>query len=259
MNTWRSPFQAELNGYAVKDAGDKSSMTDRWRRKNATKLQGSEDVGFEDGQVYLASAPERRISFGDLATRAWMNQVSLSATGFYRTPNIHYDYATGRGKPFHYFAYGTAVSEVEVNGLTGGHTLTRVDVLHDVGDSLIPSIDVGQVEGGYVQGLGWLTMEDVLWSDEGRLISHCPSVYKIPAVGDVPRDFRVKLLDKAPQKTVIHGSKAVGEPPFMLAISALSAIRHAILGFGRAPDVNLASPATPEAILRAIEDVQHGG
>ncbi len=252
---------ADLNGQAVRDACLKirRRMAEVAASEMGLSAKDAKNIVFEDGIVRSDLAPKETLRFETVATKAWMAQVSLSATGFYRTPNIHYDYAAGRGKPFHYFAYGTAVSEVEVNGLTGGHLLTRVDILHDVGDSLSPAIDIGQVEGGFVQGLGWLTMEDVLWTDQGKLISHCPSVYKIPAVGDTPQDFHVSLLEKAPQKEVIHGSKAVGEPPFMLAISAVSALRHAILSYGKSREVKLASPATPEAILRAIESVKNGG
>ena len=142
--------------------------------------------------------------------------------------------------------------EVEVNGLTGEHRVCRVDILHDVGTSLVPSIDRGQVEGGFVQGMGWLTCEEVLTTPDGQPITVGPSTYKIPAIGDVPLDFRVELLPRAPQPGVIHGSKAVGEPPFMLAIGVVTALRHAIGGFGPG-EVELALPATPEAILRAVE------
>ena len=183
-------------------------------------------------------------SFAEVATQCWVRQVSLAASGFYATPGIGYDRDAGRGRPFHYFAYGASVTEVEVDTLTGEYRTLRADILHDVGDSIVPAIDRGQVEGGYVQGLGWLTMEEVLFTDAGRLITSGPSTYKIPAAGDAPLDFRVALLDKAPQPGVIHGSKAVGEPPFMLAISVITAMRHALGG-----DVSV--PATPEAVLRA--------
>jgi xanthine dehydrogenase large subunit len=189
-----------------------------------------------------------------VANRCWVEQVSLSSTGYYATPGIEYDPQKGRGKPFFYFAYGAAVAEVEVDGRTGQSQLRRVDVLHDVGDSLIPTLDVGQVEGGFVQGLGWLTTEEVIYDDEGRLVTHAPSTYKIPATGDRPADFRVKLLDRAPQPGVVYGSKAVGEPPFLLAIAVVTALRHAISGFGdgRTP-IALAIPCTAEAILRGVE------
>jgi len=184
-------------------------------------------------------------SFAEVAQACWVNQISLAASGFYATPGIGYDRAAGKGRPFHYFAYGASVTEVEVDTLTGEYRVLRADVLHDVGDSIVPAIDRGQVEGGYVQGLGWLTMEEVLFDADGRLLTKGPSTYKIPAAGDAPADFRVELLDKAAQPGVIHGSKAVGEPPFMLAISAITAIRHAVGG-------DVAIPATPEAVLRAV-------
>ncbi len=250
---------SDLNGQAVKDAC--VVLRQRMAKVAAQMLEldvkEARHLIFENGVVYHSTAPTKTITFEEVTTQAWIKQVSLSATGFYRTPDIQYDYATGSGKPFHYFAYGTAVSEIELNGLTGGHQVTRVDILHDVGSSLIPSIDIGQIEGGFVQGMGWLTNEDVLWTDQGRLISHCPSVYKIPAIGDVPKHFTVNLLEKAAQKEVIHGSKAVGEPPFMLAISIVTALRHAILSFGRPQTLDLESPATPEAILKAIYAVKN--
>ncbi len=191
-------------------------------------------------------------TFAAVASRCWVEQVSLSATGFYRTPGILYDHATGSGTPFFYFAYGVGITEVEVQGLTGEMRMRRVDILHDVGDSLIPSIDVGQVEGAFIQGIGWLTDEEVLHGPDGRAITVGPSTYKIPSIGDVPTAFHVQLLERAPQPGVIGGSKAVGEPPFMLALSVVSALRDAIKSFGAGP-VELGLPATPEAILRAID------
>ena len=160
---------------------------------------------------------------------------------------------TGRGKPFHYFAYGAALVEVEVSGLTGEHRLRRVDILQDVGDSLAPALDRGQTEGGFIQGWGWLTCEEILYDAKGRLVTHSPDTYKIPAFGDAPEDFHVELLAGAPQPNTIHGSKAVGEPPLMLAIGAVTALHDAIRAFGPPRrEVQLAIPATPEAILRAV-------
>ena len=188
-----------------------------------------------------------------MTQEAYLQQVPLSATGFYKTPDISYDKAAGRGKPFHYFAYGAAVSEVEVSGLTGEHRLVRVDILHDVGSSLVPTIDLGQVEGGFLQGWGWLTCEEVLFDGKGFLRTHSPDTYKIPAFGDAPLDFRVKLLEQAAQSDVIHGSKAVGEPPLMLALSVVAALRHAVAAFGKpGRPVELKLPCTPEAVLTAI-------
>ncbi|HEY4118187.1 MAG TPA: xanthine dehydrogenase molybdopterin binding subunit [Byssovorax sp.] len=199
-------------------------------------------------------APLRQSTpFAALVERAYMKQVSLSAAGFYKTPGLAYDRAKGHGKPFHYFAYGAAVAEVEIDGYTGMKRVRRVDILHDVGDSLNPAIDRGQVEGGFVQGMGWLTGEELKWDARGRLLTHSASTYQIPAIGDVPPDFRVQLLPEAPQANVVHGSKAVGEPPLMLAMSVREAIRDALGAFGAATDATLASPATHEAIFAEIE------
>ena len=244
---------SDLNGQAVYEA---CSILKKRLLPVAAKMLGCDDtaatIKFKDGLVYLASTPEKNISFRELCTQAWIERVSLSATGFYATPGIVYDQSKGQGTPFYYYAYGGAVVEVEVNLLTGEHRLLRVDILHDVGTSLVPSIDIGQVEGGFVQGLGWLTTEEVLFTPEGRLLTYSPSTYKIPSYGDIPRDFRVSLLDKAPQDGVIHGSKAVGEPPFMLAIGVVAALRHAILSCDSSKPVELSIPCTGEAILRAI-------
>ncbi|MDC0714138.1 xanthine dehydrogenase molybdopterin binding subunit [Stigmatella sp. ncwal1] len=247
---------SDLNGQAVKAACE--TLRERLRPIAARLLQvergEAEALAFASGQVFHPERPQRSVSFTEVTQAAYLAQVSLSATGYYRTPDISYDRVAGRGRPFHYFAFGAAVVEVEVSSLTGEHRVRRVDILHDVGNSLIPSIDRGQVEGGFVQGLGWLTCEEVLFDEKGRLLTHSPDTYKIPALGDVPKDFQVALLEKAPQEDTIHGSKAVGEPPFMLAIGAVTALRHAIAAFAppRA-EVHLASPATPEAILRAVE------
>ena len=224
----------------------------------ATASLNALKVRFCDDGAEIEGDP-RRVGFAEIAQAAYAAQISLSATGYYRTPNIHFDAQTGLGKPFHYYAWGAAVSEVEINGLTGEHKLLRVDILHDVGRSLVPTIDRGQIEGGFVQGLGWLTTEEVIFDAQGRLKTHSPDTYKIPAIGDVPPDFRVALLENAEEPSVVHGSKAVGEPPLMLAFSVISALRHAIASFGdlRARDgVELDVPATPEAVLFAIERVR---
>ncbi|MCB9712551.1 MAG: xanthine dehydrogenase molybdopterin binding subunit [Myxococcales bacterium] len=250
---------SDLNGQAVRDACE--VLRERLRGVAAAMLELSDEhaatLRFGGGAVtHPASA--RSLSFAEVAGEAWAQRVSLSATGFYRTPGVGYDHASGRGTPFYYYAYGGAVCEVEVNGLTGEHRLCRVDLLHDVGSSLLPTIDRGQVEGGFVQGMGWLTCEEVLVTDDGHPITVGPSTYKVPAIGDVPVDFRVELLPRAPQPGVIHGSKAVGEPPFMLAIGVVTALRHAIGAFGEG-EVELRLPATPEAILRAIEHQRGAG
>ena len=246
---------SDLNGAAVQLAC--AELRERLRPL-AAELIGASDpdrVRFAEGRVFEPGG--RETSFAELTRAAWARRIGLSATGYYATPGIVYDRELGRGKPFHYFAYGAALTEVEVSGLTGEHRVTRVDILHDVGHSLLPSIDRGQIEGGYVQGLGWLTCEELVWDPRGVLLTHGPSTYKIPAVGDAPEDFRVALLTRAAQDTVVHGSKAVGEPPFMLAISVIGALRHAIASFGAAAlEPRLAIPCTPEAILRAIEDMR---
>ena len=198
------------------------------------------------------------MAFADLVGKAYLARVSLFATGHYATPDLHFDREAGTGKPFHYFAYGAAVSEVEVDGFTGQNALRRVDILHDVGDSLSPLVDRGQVEGGFLQGVGWLTTEELVWSADGALATSGASTYKIPTVGECPPDFRVSLLPQAREPGVVHGSKAVGEPPLMLALSVREALRAAVAAFD--PDgtevTELASPATPEAIFLAIEGVR---
>jgi xanthine dehydrogenase molybdopterin-binding subunit B len=177
------------------------------------------------------------------------------ATGYYATPNIKWDWTKSEGHPFHYFACGAAVAEVEIDGYTGMHRVLRVDIVHDVGDSLNPGVDRGQIEGGFVQGMGWLTREELLWDKDGKLLTHSASTYQIPAFSDAPVEFNVTLLPKATQPNTIHGSKAVGEPPLMLAFSVREAIRDAVASFGQSPgEVPLASPATGEAILRAIQE-----
>ncbi len=242
---------ADLNGAAVRDA----CVTLRGRLVEvAARSFGCEpsSVRLEDGQ-FRGPGPEMFASVQTVAERAYMQQVSLAAAGFYRTPGVHYDRAAGRGKPFHYFAYGAAVTEVELDGYTGMKRVVRVDIVHDVGDSLNPSIDRGQIEGAFVQGLGWLTSEELLWDGAGRLLTHSASTYQIPAISDAPMDLRVTLLPDAAQKNTIHGSKAVGEPPLMLAISVREALRDAVAAFrGGGGEVPLAVPATHEALFHAV-------
>lgn len=197
----------------------------------------------------------QEIPFRALVWQAYMGRVSLSSTGFYKTPKIHWDRAAGRGRPFYYFAYGAACSEVAIDTLTGEYKVERVDILHDVGRSLNPAIDLGQIEGGFVQGMGWLTTEELWWDEAGRLRTHAPSTYKIPACGDRPRVFNVDLLEGARNREdAIHRSKAVGEPPLMLAISVLHAISDAVASvadYQRCP--RLDAPATPERVLEAVD------
>lgn len=209
---------------------------------------------FADGLVSDSRRPQTTVTFAEVVRRAYLERISLSATGYYATPGIHWDRAAGRGKPFHYFACGAAVSEVEVDGFTGMTRVLRADILHDAGDSVNEGVNRGQVEGGFVQGMGWLTTEELLWDEQGRLLTHSPDTYKLPAAGDMPPVFNVTLLEKAAQKGVVYGSKAVGEPPFMLAISVREAIRDAVAAFGPpGAQVPLPVPATCEAIFMAIQ------
>ena len=197
----------------------------------------------------------QEIPFRALVWQAYMGRISLSSTGFYKTPKIHWDRASGTGRPFYYFAYGAACSEVLVDTLTGEYRVERVDILHDCGKSLNPVLDIGQIEGGFVQGMGWLTTEELWWDTAGRLRTHAPSTYKIPACGDRPRIFNVALLDNVPNREdAIFRSKAVGEPPLMLGISVLHAISDAVASVaGHRFCPQLDAPATPERVLDAID------
>lgn len=241
----------DLNGKAAQNAAQtiKDRLIDFASRHFHV---GSEEVEFRNGHVRVR---ERLLSFEELIQLAYVGQVSLSSTGYYRTPKIHYDRDQARGRPFYYYAFGAACSEVVIDTLTGEYRLLRTDILHDVGASLNPAIDIGQVEGGFVQGLGWLTMEELVWNDAGKLLTAGPSTYKIPAVSDVPPDLRVRLVEnrKNPEATVFH-SKAVGEPPFMLGISVWCALQDAVASvadyrFHPALD----APATPERVLWGVE------
>ena len=202
-----------------------------------------------------AAEPDTTLPFAERARRAWLKRVSLSAVGYYATPGIGWDRATGKGRPFHYFACGAAAAEVEIDGFTGMHRVLRVDILHDIGAPINEGISRGQVEGGFVQGMGWLTTEELIWDAEGRLLTHSPDTYKIPSIGDAPEIFNVNFLQNSPRQDTVGGHKAVGEPPLMLAISVREALRDAIASFG-APggQVALASPATAEAIWTAIQE-----
>ncbi|HZY20034.1 MAG TPA: xanthine dehydrogenase molybdopterin binding subunit [Ramlibacter sp.] len=211
---------------------------------------GAGAVTLRGGQVI---SPRQTRSFDEVVKAAYANRIQLWSDGFYRTPKIHYDKATLTGRPFYYFSYGAACTEVAIDTLTGESRVLAVDILHDVGTSLNPAIDIGQIEGGYVQGLGWLTTEQLVWNAQGALATHAPSTYKIPATGDIPAHFRVDLWHEANPEDNVGGSKAVGEPPFMLAISAWEALREAVAaarGDGRAP---LVAPATAENVLKALQ------
>ena len=244
---------SDLNGMAVKAACD--TIRDRMAAYLAERHQTDPmAVVFADGRV---SVGEESYSFAEAAALAYQGRVSLSATGFYKTPKIEWDRIAGRGRPFYYFAYGAAVTEVAVDTLTGENRILRADILHDAGASLNPALDIGQVEGGYVQGAGWLTTEELVWDDKGRLRTHAPSTYKIPACSDRPGVFNVALWDGANREDTIYRSKAVGEPPFMLGISAWLALSNAVAACGDGyPALN--APATAEEVWRAIQRLRGG-
>ena len=208
----------------------------------------TEAVVFAAGEMHAGPQVWR---FADLVAEAYQARISLSSNGFYATPKIEWDRVAGRGRPFYYFAYGAAVTEVVIDTLTGENRILRADILHDAGASLNPALDIGQIEGGYVQGAGWLTTEELVWDDQGRLRSHAPSTYKIPATSDAPELFNVALWDEPNREDTIYRSKAVGEPPFLLGISAWLALSDACAACGpHYPD--LRAPATPEAVLAAV-------
>jgi xanthine dehydrogenase large subunit len=206
-------------------------------------------IEFRDDQVFIGN---ESIPFGELTKKAYGARIHLSAAGFYKTPKLHWDRASGKGRPFLYYAIGAACSEVIVDVTTGEMKVERIDILHDVGRSLNPAIDIGQIEGGFVQGMGWLTTEELVYDADGRLLTHAPSTYKIPVASDVPDDFRVALFENENHEATIYRSKAVGEPPLMLATSVFAAIADAIHSVSPGQGVTLDAPATPESILKAI-------
>ncbi|CAG4924311.1 xanthine dehydrogenase molybdopterin binding subunit [Paraburkholderia saeva] len=242
---------SDLNGKAAEAAA--RTIRNRLAALAAQQLNGAaEDVTFADGMVSVNGAS---IPFAQLVNAAYLARIQLWSDGFYTTPKVHWDAKTLTGHPFYYFAYGAAVSEVVVDTLTGEWKLVRADVLHDVGQSINPAIDIGQVEGGFIQGMGWLTTEELWWNRDGRLMTHAPSTYKIPAVNDTPAAFNVKLYRNENAEPTVFRSKAVGEPPLLLPFSVLLALRDAIAAV--APDADTApplrAPATPEAILDAVD------
>ena len=238
---------SDLNGMAALDACEQIKR----RLMEFAAAKWNAPISFEPGAVRVG---ERAIPWADFIGEAYRSRVHLSAAGFYKTPEIHWDRATGRGHPFYYFASGAAVSEVVIDTLTGEYRVERTDVLHDVGTSLNPAIDLGQIEGAFVQGMGWLTTEELWWDKQGRLRTHAPSTYKIPVASDRPRIFNIALLESAPNaKATIHRSKAVGEPPLMLATSVLHALSDAVASvadYKICP--RLDPPATPERVLDAV-------
>jgi len=248
---------ADLNGGAVKNACDQ--IRERLAIVAAGRLGvPAEDVRFADGMVAGLGAGGRRIAWPELVHDAYMRRVQLWAAGFYRTEGLHWDAERMQGEPFKYFAYGAAAAEVEVDGFTGAYRLRRADIVHDVGDSLSPLVDLGQIEGGFVQGVGWLTLEELLWDEtdgpnRGRLNTQAASTYKIPSFSEMPEEFNVHLFERATESGVVYGSKAVGEPPLMEAFSVREALRQAVGAFGPAGwSVTLATPATPEAVYWAV-------
>ncbi|WP_289155781.1 molybdopterin cofactor-binding domain-containing protein [uncultured Salipiger sp.] len=244
---------SDLNGMAVQAACD--TLRGRMAEHLAGLYQAKpSEVVFADGAVQVG---DERLSFEDAAKLCYEGRVSLSATGFYKTPKVDWDRIRGQGRPFFYFAYGAACTEVVLDTLTGEYRILRTDILHDCGASLNPALDIGQIEGGYVQGAGWLTTEELVWDDKGRLRTHAPSTYKIPACSDRPEVFNVALWDGRNAEETIYRSKAVGEPPFMLGISAFLALSDAVAACGEAyPELD--APATPERLLMAIRKVQDG-
>jgi xanthine dehydrogenase large subunit len=248
---------ADLNGGAIKNACEQ--LRERLLQVAATQLgANASDVRIVEG-VARALGSDKELAWDDLVHTAYFQRVQLSAAGYYRTEGLHWDAKTFRGSPFKYFAHGAAATEVEVDGFTGAYRIRRVDIVHDVGDSLSPMIDIGQVEGGFVQGAGWLTLEDLRWDtsdgpDRGRLQTQAASTYKLPSFSEMPEEFNVTLLENATEEGAVYGSKAVGEPPLMLAFSVREALRQAAAAFGPAGvSVDLACPATPEAVYWAVQ------
>ncbi|PPS86553.1 xanthine dehydrogenase molybdopterin binding subunit [Streptomyces sp. MH60] len=254
---------ADLNGGAVKNACEQ--LRERLLRVAASQLGcNASDVRIVEG-VARTLGSDQELAWDDLVRTAYFQRVQLSAAGYYRTEGLHWDATKFQGSPFKYFAIGAAATEVEVDGFTGAYRIRRVDIVHDVGDSLSPLIDIGQVEGGFVQGAGWLTLEDLRWDtgdgpNRGRLLTQAASTYKLPSFSEMPEEFNVTLLENATEEGAVFGSKAVGEPPLMLAFSVREALRQAAAAFGpRGTAVELASPATPEAVYWAVESARRGG
>jgi xanthine dehydrogenase large subunit len=254
---------ADLNGGAVKNACEQ--IRERLDRVAAAGLGVSpDDIRFVDGTAYAVGRTDG-LAWADVVKTAYFQRVQLFAAGYYRTEGLHWDSTVMQGSPFKYFSYGCAATEVEVDGFTGAYRTRRVDIVHDVGDSLSPLVDIGQIEGGFVQGAGWLTLEDLRWDESdgpgrGRLLTQSASTYKLPSFSEMPEDFRVALLDRAHEEGAVYGSKAVGEPPLMLAFSVREALREAAAAFGPAgTSVDLASPATPEAVWWALTEARRSG
>ena len=252
---------ADLNGGAIKDACEQ--IRGRLAEVAARRLGiHPADVRFADGKVTGIGFHDTVLDFAEVVHDAYHQRIQLSAAGFYRTEGLHWDASRMQGEPFKYFAYGVSASEVEVDGFTGAYRLRRVDIVHDVGDSLSPLVDIGQIEGGFVQGAGWLTLEELRWDDSdgparGRLATQAASTYKLPSFSEMPEVFNVTLFEQATEDGVVYGSKAVGEPPLMLAFSVREALRAAAGAFGpQGHSVQLSSPAPPAAVFWAVEEAR---
>ncbi|MFW5468921.1 xanthine dehydrogenase molybdopterin binding subunit [Knoellia sp. CPCC 206435] len=253
---------ADLNGGAVKDACEQ--IRDRLAQVAASRLGvPAPEVRFADG-VVSGLGSDQVLPWADLVHSAYFARTQLFAAGYYRTEGLHWNSTVMRGSPFKYFAHGVAATEVEVDGFTGTYRTRRVDIVHDVGDSLSPLVDIGQIEGAYVQGAGWLTLEDLRWDESdgaqrGRLATASASTYKLPSFSEMPESFNVSLLGRAHEEGAVYGSKAVGEPPLMLAFAVREALRQACAAFGpEGTSVDLASPATPEAVFWALQEARAG-
>ncbi len=254
---------SDLNGMAVKNAIDiiKSWLAEvvisEFEKNYPASKTLKENIVFENNFIFDKENPDKKISFDEIVKIAYLKQVSLSSTGFYKTPDIYFDREKGQGNPFYYFSYGMSVSEVEIDILTGQHKLLRTDIVQDAGDSINEGIDKGQIEGGFIQGVGWVTTEELKWNKDGNLLTHSPDTYKIPTVNDIPKDFRVEIMKNIPNTGTILKSKAVGEPPLMLSLSVWLAIKDAISAIGNhesEPEFSL--PATYEVILLSCEKLK---
>src|SRR6476660_9475955 len=252
---------ADLNGGAIKNACEQ--IRSRLLQVAAVQIgTNPSDVRIVDGVARGLGNASRDVPWEELVRAAYFQRVQLFAAGYYRTEGLHWDSSVMQGSPFKYFAYGVAASEVEVDGFTGAYRTRRVDIVHDVGDSLSPLVDLGQVEGGFVQGAGWLTLEDLRWDtsdrpSRGRLATQAASTYKLPSFSEMPEDFRVTLLERAHEDGAVYGSKAVGEPPLMLAFSVREALREAVAAFGPpGHQVELGCPSTPEAVFWAVDEAR---
>jgi xanthine dehydrogenase large subunit len=247
----------DLNGMAALDAANQIKARMEAHAARIYEVEPGE-VRWEFGGI---RAGKQFVPFGELATSCWMNRVQLSAAGFYATPKIYWNRATGIGRPFYYYAYGAACAEVTIDTLTGEYQVDRADVLEDVGRSLNPAVDIGQVEGGFIQGVGWLTTEELWWDDKGQLRTHAPSTYKIPLASDVPREFNVRLAEWSVNKEPAIGrSKAVGEPPLCLAYCVVEALSMAVASVAEyRVHPNLDMPVTPERVLMGVERMRGAG